>query len=197
MMYLTAMTHPGLTILPAHRMVKGIEGLDAAKVLKELDPYFDVDEFSYSARDREDDAVRSMVDRIHSYAQIGGALGMVIHGDKTFRVLRLKDFKLTDSIMDSAIPSAVRGLDVTILREIIIGRGLGLGKDDAEGHIEYTPLVSEAIEKALNGEVQISFLLNPTRVDQMRAAAELGHKLPQKSTYFFPKVSSGLVINVF
>jgi uncharacterized protein (DUF1015 family) len=51
--------------------------------------------------------------------------------------------------------------------------------------------------KALDGEVQASFILNATRVDQMREAAELGHKLPHKSTYFFPKLSSGLVLNVF
>jgi len=196
MMYLTAMTHPGLTILPAHRMVKGIKDLDKMKVLDELKPYFDIEDLRFSDSDREE-AVRTVLDKVHSYARIGGAFGMVIQGDKSFRLLRLKDFKLTDSLMDTSVPSSLRALDVTILREIIMGRGLGLGKDESEGHIEYTPLVFEAINKALKGEVQISFLLNPTRVDQMRAAAELGHKLPQKSTYFFPKISSGLVINVF
>lgn len=196
MMYLTAMTHPGLTILPAHRMVKGIKDLDSARVLSELDTYFHVEDLPYSDSDRQDVA-RTMLDRIHSYAEIGGKFGMVIQGDNRFHLLRLRDFRVIDSIMDAAIPSSLRGLDVTILREIIMGCGLGLGKDDAEGKIEYTPLVFEAIDKALRGEVQISFLLNPTRVDQMRAAAELGAKLPQKSTYFFPKVSSGLVINVF
>ncbi len=86
---------------------------------------------------------------------------------------------------------------MTILREIILGHALGLDKDNAEGHIEYTPLVSVALSRVLKGEIQVSFILNPTRVDQMRAAAELGHKLPQKSTYFYPKISSGLVLNVF
>jgi uncharacterized protein (DUF1015 family) len=74
---------------------------------------------------------------------------------------------------------------------------LGLDKENAEGQIEYTPLVSEALNRVLKGEIQVSFILNPTRVDQMRTAAELGHKLPHKSTYFYPKISSGLVLNVF
>jgi len=99
--------------------------------------------------------------------------------------------------MDVDIPSSLRGLDVTILREIILGHALGLDKENAEGQIEYTPLVSEALNRVLKGEIQVSFILNPTRVDQMRTAAELGHKLPHKSTYFYPKISSGLVLNVF
>ena len=80
---------------------------------------------------------------------------------------------------------------------LLIGRGLGLDRDNPEGHIEYTPLISEALHKVIGGQVQVSFILNPTRVDQMRTAAEMGHKLPHKSTYFFPKLSSGLVLNVF
>ncbi len=122
---------------------------------------------------------------------------MVVQGEQCFRLLRLKDPKAVDSLIDDEIPSTLRGLDVTILREVIMNHGLGLGRHNSEGHIEYTPVVSEALDKALRGDVQISFILNPTRVDQMRVAAELGHKLPHKSTYFFPKLSSGLVLNVY
>jgi len=196
MMYLTSMTHPGLTILPAHRMVKGLSDLDVAGVLDVLDPYFDIEDLCYGENDRYEVA-QTLVTRIHSYSEIGGKFGMVVRGDNCFRLLRLKDFKEIDALMDPEIPSSLRGLDVTILREIILGVGLGLDKENSEGQIEYAPLVSDALNKVLRGDVQISFILNPTRVDQVRTAAELGHKLPHKSTYFFPKLSSGLVINVF
>jgi uncharacterized protein (DUF1015 family) len=196
MIYLTSMSHPGLTILPAHRMVKGLTGFDAAGIEKALSPYFDIEELAFS-RDDRDEVSKILVERIRSYSDVGGKFGMVIQGEQCFRLLRLKDAKAVDSLIDAQIPSSLRGLDVTILREVIMNRGLGLGKDNSEGHIEYTPLVSEALDRALRGEVQVSFILNPTRVDQMRVAAELGHKLPQKSTYFFPKLSSGLVLNVF
>ncbi|HMK35297.1 MAG TPA: DUF1015 domain-containing protein [Desulfomonilaceae bacterium] len=196
MMYLTSMAHPGLTILPAHRMVKGLRGLDLSTVEKVLEPYFHIEELAFSQDDRKEVA-RVLVERIRSYSNVGGKFGMVVQGEKCFRLLRLKDPRAVDSLMDDDIPSSLRGLDVTILREIIMNHGLGLDKDNSEGNIEYTPLVSEAMDKALKGEVQISFILNPTRVDQMRTAAELGHKLPHKSTYFFPKLSSGLVLNVF
>jgi uncharacterized protein (DUF1015 family) len=53
------------------------------------------------------------------------------------------------------------------------------------------------MEKVNSGEIQIAFILNPTRVEQVQVAAELGHKLPHKSTYFYPKLASGLALNVF
>jgi len=196
MMYLTSMSHPGLTILPAHRMIKGLTDVDVPIILRVLDPYFEIEDLCYSEENRQEVA-QTLIDRIRSYSNVGGKFGMVVQGDNCFRLLRLKDFQAIDSLMDADIPSSLRGLDVTILREIILGHALGMDKENAEGQIEYTPLVREALSKVLRGDIQVSFILNPTRVDQMRAAAELGHKLPHKSTYFFPKISSGLVLNVF
>lgn len=196
MMYLTAMSHPGLTILPAHRMIKGLAGFDPRKMEEALSPYFHIEELSFSESNR-DEVSRKLIERIRSYAGVGGKFGMAVAGEKCFKLLRLKDFNAVNSIMDEDIPSSVRGLDVTILREVIMKHGFGMEKENSEGRIEYTPLISEALNRVLNGDIQVSFILNPTRVDQMRAAAELGHKLPHKSTYFFPKLCSGLVMNVF
>jgi uncharacterized protein (DUF1015 family) len=196
MAYITAMAHPGLTILPAHRMVKGLNDVDVPLILKKLEPYFHSEELCFADGNREEVSQR-LIERIASYSNIGGKFGMVVQGELCFQLLRLKDFDAVKPLMDPSIPENLRGLDVTILREIIIGRGLGLDRDNPEGHIEYTPMISEALHKVIGGEVQVSFILNPTRVDQMRIAAELGHKLPHKSTYFFPKLSSGLVLNVF
>lgn len=196
MMYLTSLSHPGLTILPAHRLIKGLKEVNIPLIQKVLDPYFEIEDLCYGPGDRTKVA-QTMVDRIRSYSNVGGKFGMAVQGDNCFRLLRLKDFQAIDALMDADIPSTLRGLDVTILREIILAHGLGLDRDNSEEQIEYTPLVSEALDRVLNGEIQVSFILNPTRVDQMRVAAELGHKLPHKSTYFFPKLSSGLVLNVF
>ncbi len=196
MMYLTSMSHPGLTILPAHRMVKGLPTIDAAEIDKALAPYFDVERLCFTDSDKEAVSAK-LLERIRSYSNVGGKFGMVVHGEDCFRLLRLRDFSLIDPLMDKSIPSSLRGLDVTILREVIMTRGLGMDMENSEGHVEYTPNVAEALSKALRGEVQVSFILNSTRVDQMRIAAELGHKLPHKSTYFFPKICSGMVMNVF
>jgi uncharacterized protein (DUF1015 family) len=140
--------------------------------------------------------IQTVMERIANYSDIGGKFGMVVQGESCFRLLRLKDFPSVEALMGESVPPVLRGLDVTILREIIIGRGLGLNGEHTEGHVEYAPLVSEVLTKLKKGEVQIGFILNPTRVDQVRIAAELGHKLPHKSTYFYPKICSGLVLNV-
>jgi len=196
MAYLTSMTHPGLVILPAHRMVKGLSHLDLDRFLSELKPYFNIENLCFSEKDRQS-VFRTMVERIESYSEVGGKFGMIVQEEPCFRLLRLKDFHAVESLIDSSIPAPLRGLDVTILREAIMNHALGMDAENAEGKIEYTPSLEEALKKVLRGEIQISFVLNPTRVDQVQSAAELGHKLPHKSTYFYPKISSGLVLHVF
>lgn len=196
MMYLTAMNHPGLTILPAHRMVKGLEDFDLTKTLERLSASFEIEELCAWNGDKGE-ASRKMLERLKEGAAEGGRFGLAVHGDECLRLLKLKDSASIDEFMSPEIPSSLTDLDVTILGELILGHGFGLDKASCEGRIEYSPLAQEALKKALGGKVQLSFILNPTRVDQMRAAAELGHKLPHKSTYFYPKLSSGLILNVF
>jgi uncharacterized protein (DUF1015 family) len=196
MAYLTSMTHPGLVILPAHRMVKGLSNLDLGKFLAEVRPYFNIEELCFNDQNRQS-VFRTLIERIESYSEVGGKFGMIIQGEPCFRLLRLKDFHAAESLIDSSIPAPLRALDVTILREAIMNHGLGMDGENAEGKIEYTPLIEEALKKVITGDIQISFVLNPTRVDQVQSAAELGHKLPHKSTYFYPKISSGLVLRVF
>jgi hypothetical protein len=165
-------------------------------MLEKLAKYFECQEIAFSDETLPSDS-EEFVTQISNYAEVGGCFGVVCHGEKCFRLLKLKDFDVLGSIIDSSIPPALQRLDVTILREVIMTVGLGIDPGNSEGKIEYTPLIPEAIEKALRGDVQISFILNPTRVDQMREAAEKGYKLPQKSTYFYPKLSSGMVLNIF
>ena len=193
MMYLTAMSHPGLTILPAHRMVKGLADFQVEGVLAKIDPYFHVKKYDYT--DKES-AVEIFAEQVTPYAQVGGMFAMVVAKENAIWTLRLKSLDAVDSLIDETMPPALRDFDVTLLREVIMGHGLGLDRSNHEGMIEYSPSVAEAVERVNNGQVQVAFLLNPTRVEQVQTAAELGHKLPHKSTYFFPKTVSGLILNV-
>jgi len=196
MMYLTAMSHPGLTILPAHRMITKLGDVEVETVLEKLRPFFNIEEFPFSPESRRDSEV-ALVKRVASLSQKSGNYGMAVRGEPCFHLLRLKSFQCVDQLIDPSVPSSLRDLDVTILREIVMGVGFGIDTHNAEGLIEYTPSATDAIQRVQRGEIQVAFVLNPTRVEQVRAAAELGHKLPHKSTYFYPKLSSGLVLNVF
>jgi uncharacterized protein (DUF1015 family) len=196
MMYLTSMSHPGLRIYPAHRMVKGLSEIDVEKVLNTLARNFEIEVLCLDNEDRKT-AVKKLVNEVRSMAGNCGNYGIVIQGEPCFRLLKLKNFDDVDPLIDSVYPSSLRDLDVTILREVIMGLGFGIDRHNAEGMIEYTPSAYDALERVEQGDIQVAFIINPTRVDQVQSAAELGHKLPHKSTYFYPKLSSGLVINVF
>lgn len=196
MVYLTSTSHPGLTILPAHRMVGGMAHVDVRGFLDRLAGHFLIERHDFGETDTRV-AARGLLSKVSDWSERAGNFGLVIHGEPGFWLLRLKSFEGIDPLIDAAVPPALRGLDVTILREVVIGYGLGLDKDDPEGRIEYSPSVAEVLDRVAGGEVNLALVLNPTRVEQVEAAAELGHKLPHKSTYFFPKIASGLVLNVF
>ncbi len=196
MMYLTSMAHPGLTILPAHRMIRGLASFDVKAILERLSPLFSIEEIPFTEENRMQ-AAADLTNRVDAYSSQGGAFGMVTRNESCYRLLRVKDPDGIDRVLDPAIPHALRTLDVTIMGEVIKGYALCLDPHNCEGMIEYTPSAEDAVNRTHAGEFQASFILNPTRVDQVQKAAELGHKLPHKSTYFFPKLASGLVLNVF
>ncbi len=196
MMYLTSTSHPGLTILPAHRLVRGLDEDVVRNMLDKLRPYFEIEELSCPTEDTSE-AAHVLTGMVSPFSYSAGNFGVLLNFQKGLKILKLKSLEAIDPLLDPAIPPDLRYLDVTILREVVMDYALKLDRNNAEGHIEYTPSPSEALEKVKSGEVQVCFVLNPTRVEQVQAAAELGHKLPHKATYFYPKVASGLIMNVF
>lgn len=193
MMYLTSMSHPGLTVLPAHRMIDRDGDLNIAEAIERIENYFEIEQLDYSAENSRQVA-EQLISKISESSSNAGIMGIAVRNEPCFRLIRVKDLDKVVAEIDPQIPSAIRSLDVTILREVVMGIGFGIDAGQSEGIIDYTPSAVDALEKVLKGEKQVSFIINPTRVDQVRVAAELGHKLPHKSTYFYPKISSGLVL---
>jgi uncharacterized protein (DUF1015 family) len=89
-----------------------------------------------------------------------------------------------------------RTLDVVVLHRLILEKCLGITEDAVkkESHITYVRERDAAINAVREGKAQVAFLLNPTRLDQMRDIAYEGNVMPQKSTDFYPKVLSGLTM---
>ena len=94
---------------------------------------------------------------------------------------------------------AYKTLDVTLLRDLVLKRCLGIGPKAlaAGNHVTYTHSAEEALEAVRQGHAQAAFLLNPTGVQEVRAVARAGEKMPQKSTYFYPKLLTGLVMRAW
>ena len=102
--------------------------------------------------------------------------------------------------LDKLLPresEALKGLDVTVLHTLILEKLFGIDKENManQKNLTYTRSFDEAINRVRTGEFACSFILNPTRVTEIRDVAANGEKMPQKSTYFYPKLITGLVMN--
>jgi uncharacterized protein (DUF1015 family) len=166
------MNSPGLTILPTHRVLANIPTFDAAEFLNRAGELFDVTESPSSGR---------------------VTIGVFADGRLTF--LRLKSALDLRSLIPD-LSDKQRALDVVVLHRLLLEKCLGITEEAVkrESYITYLRERDAAIKVVRDGKAQIAFLLNPTRLDQLRDIAYEGNVMPQKSTDFYPKVLSGLTM---
>ena len=123
-------------------------------------------------------------------------IGVVIKDCQTLFLLSLKS-GVMDDLFQEELPPALRHLDVTVLTRLILMEILGFDQQrlDDEKTIAYSSKETEAIDAVVSGGYDISFILRPTQIEQVRQVAEEGLIMPRKSTYFYPKVLTGQVLN--
>jgi uncharacterized protein (DUF1015 family) len=197
MMYFTGMEDEGLDLLPTHRVVHSLEGLEAETFLDICMEYFDLEELPFD--DNTEPGVRK--EFLKKMEGGGGELtrlGLYLRAKKSYFILTLKTKKIMDDLFRDAIPEVYKALDVTVLHSLVLDKILGITTEDQERQTKlvYVKGVEEALEEGRSGKNQIVFLMNPTKVEQVKYVSEAGLLMPQKSTYFYPKLLSGLVINL-
>ncbi|MCG2758096.1 MAG: DUF1015 domain-containing protein [Desulfobacteraceae bacterium] len=194
MMYLSSMEHDGLAILPAHRMVKGLKSSILGSFINKAEHYFDI--LTIPFRSSELEGARAEVISILKSNASKNIIGVLMKGSMEFYLLTLKS-NVMKRMFSNEVPEALRYLDVTVLTRLIFIETLGFdnSKLDNENIITYSSSEKRAIEAALSGECDASFILNPTKIEQVRDIANKGLIMPRKSTYFYPKVITGLVMN--
>jgi uncharacterized protein (DUF1015 family) len=184
MMTLVAFDDPGLVILPTHRVVRAIAPAALASFAARAREHFALEEFSSAG------ALQSRL------IQRGrGALAVALKG-QALRLLTLRDSAaMTAAAPD--LPSAVRDLDVARLHTLIFDRICGIGADQIRqgGNITYTIDAPAALASVAGGEADGAFLMNPPTVDDVARVSATGATMPEKSTYFFPKLVTGMVLN--
>ena len=187
MMYLVDMQHPGLVVFPTHRMVRDLESFDKDEVLKGCEEYFDITKFTSVGN------INSELSK--KYKQGKKAFGFYC-GKGEWYLLVLKDIEVMAKVLPD-LSEASQQLDVSVLHSLILEKTMGIDKENMANQINltYTKFFEEAIMKVDKGEFQCSFILNPTRVTEIRDVAAAGEKMPQKSTYFYPKMITGMVMN--
>ncbi|HTQ11151.1 MAG TPA: DUF1015 domain-containing protein [Fimbriimonadaceae bacterium] len=177
MMALSSMSDPGLVLLPTHRVVQRMP-ISPEAMLGRLEPYFEL---------RPADPASLMAEIESAKAKGSMAFGLALPGQAF--VLTAKDPAVLIGMVPGNQSGALKSLDVTILHSVIFEQLLGLQGLDA---IAYTRDAAEAVSMAREGAA--AFLMNPPSVEDMRTIALGGEKMPQKSTYYYPKILSGLVI---
>jgi uncharacterized protein (DUF1015 family) len=182
--YLCNAMEPGLAVLPTHRLLRTI-AVEPGDLVAELAKLFTVEEHADRGR---------FLDALHTVAPGTRRLGLVLHDRAGFVVLETKD-GTHDSRLSGSTP--LRRLDVTLLHGLVLEPILGVDVHAAaeRGDLAYVKDDDEAIDRVASGEFAAAFLLNATRVEEVFAVAEEGETMPEKSTYFYPKLPSGLVFN--
>jgi uncharacterized protein (DUF1015 family) len=187
----------GVTIYPIHRIIYDLPDFDPDEFRRRLSKNFELTTYPFTCSDCEEieqDLLRDM-------AQIGEdthSFGLYMGGDR-YDFLKAKDPEQLRSLIDDSHGDARRSLDVSIVQSIILRDILNIDLEhiSKEEHVRYTPTAKNALEAVRGGQAQIALLLNPTRADQVKSVTAEGERMPQKSTFFYPKLLTGLVINRF
>ena len=180
--YFTNTDPRGLSILPIHRLLRLETRLDLADFIAQAKEYFDVDQIK--------DRVRFMflMEKAGCTEHLIG-----VYKDRKYYLLRLKNVRILDKIIADK-PKEYRALDVAILNYLVLKNILKLDLANL-GDIKYSPDALEFMEQVDQDPLSIAFFLNPVKIEQIINVALGGNKMPPKSTYFYPKVLSGLVVN--
>jgi uncharacterized protein (DUF1015 family) len=194
-MFLASLEDPGITILPAHRILFNLTHFNPQRFVDDLDQFFDVERIDIDAA-REVMDLQSILDTMEYLADRAHVFGMRIKGDRSYYLLTLRNEQDMDSLLPEKIP-AYRRLDVSILHHLVIDRLLGIGIETHKLglNIEYVKDAGEAAARVKDGPAEIVFFMNPTKVDEVKAVASAGERMPQKATYFYPKLLTGLVMH--
>lgn len=185
MMTLVAFNDPGLVILPTHRVVRR---LPAAAIAA-----FDV----RAAETFEVQVVPTVEALCTTVAERGrGTIGVALKGDRALRVIKLREAGVLAAALPDT-PDAVRNLDVSILHALVFDRIFGIKPDEVGkgGNLEYTIATREAIAEVTAGAADGAFIMAAPTVDDVERVCNTGATMPEKSTYFYPKLLTGLVMN--
>ncbi len=186
MMFLIDMENSGLVVFPTHRMVTDLASFDEEKALEGMKQYFDVTEICECEIDEK--LALHVNDKASVFAAPSG---------KFYLSVMKKDAEKKLSEMNPDKSDSYKGLDVTVLHSLILENILGIDKENMAKQInlKYTRDKDEAIEAVKSGKANCSFIINATKVEEIKAVALANEKMPQKSTYFYPKLITGLVMN--
>ncbi len=194
---LTNMDDEGLTVFPTHRLLYGLDRFTLDSFLSELSQYFDIEETVFN-EELEKEKRELFFQRLKDKANEGTGFGLYVKGKNSYYALILKDNQTMNEWVVGDLPLDLKALDLNVLHSLIIKGILGVdeGMQERQECIDYSKDADDTIESVKKDKYQLAFILNTPQIGKIKAIAEAGERMPQKSTFFYPKLLSGLVINL-
>jgi len=192
--------HEGLVVLATHRLVGNLENFSSEKLIADLKKNFEINEYHFNSPQTKTAAKQKMLAQMKAeHNNSKNAFGIHVR-DNAFHVAVLKNKQVMDSVAPEK-SNTWRLLDVSVLQKLVLEELLDIDeKKLASGsNVEYIKDADDAIDESITkvdaGKKQAAFFLNPIKMQQLKMVTEAGERMPQKSTYFFPKMYTGLTIN--
>ncbi|HTV14432.1 MAG TPA: DUF1015 domain-containing protein [Acidobacteriaceae bacterium] len=184
MMTFINMDSEGLVILPTHRVIFGLTGFSPARMLDAARPYFEIERL----------AAHDAAAAIARLTAVGPKTAFVAVTGDGWHLLTAKPDVVAAALHE--IPQRQRQLDVVQLHSLVLEKLLGISAEAIQDQkrLRYLRDAGEAVAQATRGDANVTFLMNPVTMDQLREVAFAGEVMPQKSTDFYPKLLSGLAI---
>jgi len=193
LMLLCPMSDPGLLLFATHRLVFGLKDFKVEPFLDRLQRYFHVETLAEDVRRPTGRAWA--ISKLAEHAGKSTTFVLLTAEDKRARIVTLRD---DVDLSDAELPAnqMLAALDVTVLHSLVLQHILGLSAatQELQENVTYVRDAGEAVNRVLSGEHQLGFLLNPTPMWHVEAVVKAGETMPQKSTLFYPRLQSGLVM---
>ncbi|MHC4189180.1 MAG: DUF1015 domain-containing protein [Planctomycetota bacterium] len=190
----------GLVVLATHRLVGNLENFNMNNLIADLKENFQIMQFKFDPNPQaRTDARQKMLTQLKAeHDKDKNAFG-IYAANNVFYVAVLKDKRTMDSVVPNT-SSAWRTLDVSVLHKLILEKLLGIDEERIAkgGNLEYVKDTHNAIDNSISqvdgGQKQVAFFMNPVKMQQLKTVTDAGERMPQKSTYFYPKMYTGLTI---
>jgi uncharacterized protein (DUF1015 family) len=189
MVYFCPVEDEGLHILPTNRIVGNLSGAQLAALDSELGKYFEIEETKPGSPSK-------FIEQLRERGRKRQTLG-IYRGKGKYLLLSPRSGVIEQSVGDATRTDTWKHLDVSVLHEIVLHKILGIERDRLLDYVKYLREGEEGIRLVDQGQRQLACLLNGTPADQVRKICLEGEHMPQKSTDFYPKLLSGLVIYKF
>lgn len=193
MSYFTNLDDENLLVFPTHRIIT--KWIEPYVLLEKVKKYFDVTDFEFNGQNKNDIKAK-FLKAIEDANSKQISMGLYMKNVNKFYLLTLREN--VDGILEEfEVPDVLKKLDLTVLHKVLITKEFGYTQDEqmAQDGIKYIKQESEAFDLIDMGEAEASFIMAYPKIKDIKEISEAGYRMPQKSTYFYPKLLSGIVIN--